>query len=84
MWYFGKASGLIGLVSTMNCLTYPRVSLMGKCDRQVDFFVFRQNWLWQLARQRVIIWAGVYDVESCQPSFEPRAQAFISSESWFR
>ena len=46
-------------------------------DHQVDRFGLSPKWLWQFARARVIIGAGVCVAEPCPPCFEPRAQAFF-------
>ena len=46
-------------------------------NHQVDRFGLSPKWLWQFARGRVIIGAGVCVAELCQRYFDPRAQAFF-------
>ena len=60
------------------------VWLMSGSDHRVTRVGSVTKRLWSPARNRVIIWAGVYVAEPGQQAFEPRAQAFVSSGNWFR
>ena len=84
MWCLSLGLGLISRILSGGRPAHQRLSLIGLCNRQVGYVGNGRNWLWHLARSRVIIAASVFAMVSCQSCFKPRSQTFFSSGSEFR